>query len=58
MEALSATRFNPAIRAFHPRLLAAGKPKNLLTAAMRKLAVVFIAILPIGTPWRPAELAA
>jgi transposase len=55
MAALVATRFNPAIRAFYARHVAAGKPKKLaLTAAMRKL----IAILRTGTPWRATETTA
>jgi transposase len=59
MAALSATRFNPAIRAFYQRLVAVGKPKKLaLTAAMRKLVVILNAILRTGTPWRAAEIAA
>jgi transposase len=53
MAALVATRFNPRIRLFYRRLLAAGKPKKLaLTAAMRKLVVILNAILRTGTPWR------
>ena len=44
MGALVASRFNPVIRTFYQRLLAAGKPKKLaLTACMRKL-------LPYSTP--------
>ena len=59
MAALVATRFNPTIRAFHQRLLEAGKPKKLaLTAAMRKLVVILNALLRTGTPWRPTESAA
>jgi transposase len=59
MAALVATRFNPRIREFYRRLVAAGKPKKLaLTAAMRKLIVILNAILRTGTPWQPAESAA
>jgi transposase len=59
MAALSASRFNPAIRTFYQRLVKAGKPKKLaLTAAMRKLAVILNAILRTGTPWRATEIAA
>lgn len=55
MAALSAARFNPAIRAFYERLHAAGKAKKLaLTAAMRKLLVILNAMLRDGTPWQPA----
>jgi len=40
MSALSATRFNPVLRAFYQRLIAKGKlPKVALTAVMRKLLV-------------------
>ena len=49
--ALVATRYNPAIRAFYQRLLAA-KPKKLaLTACMRKLLVILNAMLKHGSPW-------
>ena len=52
MGALVATRYNPAIRAFYQRLLAAGKPKKLaLTACMRKLLVILNAMLKHGSPW-------
>ena len=38
MAALTATRYNPILKRFYQRLLAAGKPKKLaLTAVMRKL---------------------
>jgi transposase len=38
MAATVAARFNPVLRDFYQRLLAAGKPKKLaLTAVMRKL---------------------
>ena len=38
MAALVASRYNPVIKAFYQRLLAAGKPKKLaLTACARKL---------------------
>lgn len=53
MAALSATRWNPLIRAFYQRLLAAGKPKKLaLTACMRKLLGILNAILKQRRPWR------
>ena len=54
LAALSATRFNPVIRAFYTRLRAAGKvPKVALTACMRKLLTILNAMLKHGTPWRP-----
>ncbi len=41
MAALVATRFNPILKAFYQRLVAAGKPKKVaLTAVMRKLVVL------------------
>jgi len=41
MAALVATRFNPILKAFYQRLLAAGKLKKVaLTAVMRKLVVL------------------
>ena len=52
MGALVATRYNPVIRAFYQRLLAAGKPKKLaLTACMRQLLVILNAMLKHGSPW-------
>jgi Transposase IS116/IS110/IS902 family len=57
--ALTATRFNPPIRAFHQCLVKAGKPEKLaLTAAMRELVVVLDAILRTGAPRRARETAA
>ena len=53
MGALVASRFNPVIRDFYQRLLAAGKPKKLaLTACMRKLLVILNSMLKHGAPWR------
>ena len=52
MGALAASRFNPVIRDFYQRLLAAGKPKKLaLTACMRKLLVTLNSMLQHGSPW-------
>ena len=54
MAALVAARFNPVIRAFYQRLLAAGKPKKVaLIACMRKLLTILNAILKHRTPWNP-----
>ena len=54
MGALVASRFNPVIRTFYQRLLAAGKPKKLaLTACMRKLLTMLNAILKTGQYWNP-----
>ena len=53
MGALVATRFNPVIRDFYQRLLAAGKPKKVaLVACMRKLLVTLNSIPKHGSPWR------
>ena len=53
MGALAASRFNPVIRDFYQRLLAAGKPKKLaLTACMRKLLVILNSMLKDCSPWR------
>ena len=52
MGALTATRWNPVIRDFYQKLLAAGKPKKLaLVACMRKLLVILNAMLEHGAPW-------
>ena len=52
MAALVASRYNPAIRAFYQRLLAAGKPKKVaLVACMRKLLTILNAMLRHKTPW-------
>ena len=53
MGALVGSRYNPVIRDFYQRLLAAGKPKKLaLTACMHKLLVILNAMLKHGSPWR------
>ena len=53
MGALTASRFNPIIRDFYQRLLAAGKPKKLaLTACMRKLLVILNSMVKHCSPWR------
>ena len=54
MAALVATRFNPVIKVFYQRLLAAGKPKKVaLTACMRKLLTILNAMLKHRSPWQP-----
>jgi transposase len=51
--ALTATRYNPVIRAFYARLCAAGKAKKVaLTACMRKLLTILNAMLKHRTPWQ------
>ena len=52
MPTLAATRFNPAIREFYQRLLAAGKVKKVaLLACMPKMLTLLNAIVKSGTPW-------
>ena len=52
MGALVASRFNPVIRDFYQRLLAAGKPKKLaLTACMRKLLIILNSMLKHRSSW-------
>lgn len=56
MATLTATRWNPAIRAFYLHLLAAGKKKKVaLTACMRKLLVMLNAMVRDNRPWLPAS---
>jgi len=56
MAALSATRFNPDIKAFYTRLRQAGKPAMVaITACMRKLLVILNAVLARGTAWTPQK---
>lgn len=52
MAAVTARRFNPAVRAFADRLAAAGKCfKVVITACMRKLLTTLNAIVKTNTPW-------
>jgi len=45
MAAMVATRFNPVIKVFYARLVAAGKPKKLaITACARKLLTILNAM--------------
>lgn len=53
MGTMVATRYNPPIKEFYERLVAAGKPKKVaLVACMRKLLVILNALLRDRTPWR------
>lgn len=53
--ALTAARHNPVLRAFHQRLIAAGKPKMVaLIAVARKLLTILNAILRDRRPWQIA----
>jgi len=57
MATVSAIRSNPVIRAFHDRLIKAGKlPKVAITACMRKLLTILNAMVKNQTPWHLAEL--
>ena len=60
MGTLTATRYNPVIRDFYQRLLAAGKPKKVaLVACMRKLLTILNAMVKNEAPWcssYPAEI--
>ncbi|MHB9149071.1 MAG: IS110 family RNA-guided transposase [Thermoleophilia bacterium] len=52
MAALTATRYNPVIKAFYQRLLAAGKLKKVaLVACMRKLLTILNAMVRDGRPF-------
>jgi transposase len=52
MAALSACRFNPALKRFHQRLAAAGKkPKIAIVAVMRKMIATLNAMLRDASEW-------
>lgn len=54
MAVITAIRCNPVIKAFHARLIAAGKAKKLaITACMRKLLTILNCMLRTQTPWNP-----
>lgn len=58
MAALVASRYNPVIKAYYQKLLAAGKVKKVaLVACMRKLLVILNAMVKNNTPWRGVEAA-
>jgi transposase len=53
MAALVGSRFNPVLKAFYQRLVAAGKPKKVaLVACMRKLLITLNAMLKHDKPWQ------
>lgn len=55
MAAQAAAMWNPILKAFKQRLLAAGKkPKVAIVAVMRKLIVTLNAMVRDNTPWRSA----
>ena len=54
MGALVASCWDPVVRDFYQRLLAAGKPKKLaLTACMRKLLIILNCMVKTGKHWHP-----
>ena len=58
MGALVASRYNPVIRQFYQRLLAASKSKKVaLTACMRKLLVILNGMVKNGQHWDPEFIA-
>jgi len=53
MAAVAAARFNPVIRTFYQRLVAAGKKKKVaLVACMRKLLTILNAMIRDMQPWK------
>nr|ADI87770.1 transposase [uncultured Nitrospirae bacterium MY4-5C]ADI87787.1 transposase [uncultured Nitrospirae bacterium MY4-5C] len=53
MGTLSAIRFNPAIKEFYQRLRSTGKkPKQAITACMRKLLTILNSIVKTGNTWQ------
>jgi transposase len=53
MGTLVATRYNPIIKTFYQRLIAAGKPQKVaLTACMRKLLTILNAMVMTKTHWK------
>ncbi len=57
MGTLVATRYNPRIKAFYQRLLAAGKVKKVaLTACIHKFLTILNAMLKHRTPWQAQEV--
>ena len=57
MGTLVATRYNPRIKAFYQRLLAAGKVKKVaLTACIHTFLTMLNAMLKHRTPWQPQEV--
>jgi transposase len=57
MAALSASRYNPALKEFSNRLAAASKKsKVIIIAAMRKMITTLNAMLRDNTEWRPSSI--
>jgi transposase len=56
MAALTASRSNPVLKAFHQRLIANGKqPKVALIAVARKIITILSAMIRNNEPWNPAR---
>ncbi|RWC69553.1 MAG: IS110 family transposase, partial [Mesorhizobium sp.] len=54
MAALTASRSNPVLKAFHQRLIANGKqPKVAIVAVARKIMTILSAMLRHNQPWYP-----
>jgi transposase len=54
MAALTASRYNPIIKAFYQRLCGAGKARKVaLTACMRKLLIILNSMLKHQQSWDP-----
>src|SRR3974390_2171536 len=53
MAALSACRYNPALKVFHSRLAANKKPKVIIVAVMRKMITTLNAMLRDNVAWQP-----
>jgi transposase len=54
MPAIAALRFNPVIREFYDRMIAAGKHHYVaITACMRKMLVILNAMVKANQPWIP-----
>jgi transposase len=52
MAALTACRFNPALKTFHERLVAAGKKSKVaIVAVMRKIITTLNAMIRDNVPW-------
>ena len=54
MAALSAARYNPALKGFHNRLAAINKkPKVIIVAVMRKMITTLNATVGDNAAWQP-----
>ncbi|HEX6703727.1 MAG TPA: IS110 family transposase, partial [Albitalea sp.] len=56
MATVSALTYNPVLRSYYQRLLAAGKPKKVaIVACMRKMLTILNAMVRDGAPWDLAK---